>query len=191
MLIVASGHRVVCHACGTELSAVSGGHARRHGLDLAGYRERFGLNRTASLVAPVLASVRREEGRRRWAGNEGVRAGLAVGQEMARAGVLHELGSAAQPAGARRPQGRAAASKEAASAALRGHREAQGVAARERWTVRVRELGFDTVEEYLTARVAQGATVHRVRRELGCGGTVAQRLLEERAAEGAGSAPST
>ena len=66
---------------------------------MSGYRERFGLNRKASLVSPVLAALRRDEGRRRWSANEGVRAGLAVGQEMARSGALYKLGAAAQPVG--------------------------------------------------------------------------------------------
>src|SRR5579885_3109457 len=75
MLVVAGGRLVVCHAFGDALAAVSAGHLRLHGMDLGGYRERFGLNRKASWVAPALAAVRREEGRRRWASNEGVRAG--------------------------------------------------------------------------------------------------------------------
>lgn len=42
MLPVGAGRRVVCHACGDALSAISAQHARRHGLTLAGYRERCG-----------------------------------------------------------------------------------------------------------------------------------------------------
>jgi hypothetical protein len=105
--------------------------------------------------------------------------GLAVGQEMARTGVLYELGAAAQPVGARRSQGRAAASREGAAPALRAARAEQSEAARERWDERARSLGFAGFEGYLAARRAEGATAHRVRTELGCGGTVAVRLLAE------------
>jgi hypothetical protein len=177
VLPVEVGRRVVCHACGDALAAISAQHARRHGLSLAGYRERFGLNRKQSLTAPELAHKRRVEGQRRWANNAGVRDGLAVGQQMARSGVLYELGAAAQPAGARRPQGRAAASRAGASAALRADRERRTELARARWTERARAVGFAGLEEYLTQRRAEQVTAHRVRTELGCGGRTAERLL--------------
>ena len=179
MLVVCSGQRVVCHACGEALTAISRGHLVRHGLDLAGYRERFGLNRKASLLAPALAAARAVEGRRRWAGNQGVRAGLAVGQEMARSGVLYGLGAGAQPVGSRREQGRRAASREGASAALRAHRASRVAAARVRWEARAVGLGFAGLEAYLVDRRASGVSAHRVRTELGCGGSVAARLLVE------------
>src|SRR6478609_833528 len=87
LLVVDSRRRVVCHACGDALTALSAQHVRRHGLTLVEYRERFGLNRKTSLVSPVLAEKRRGEGQRRWAENGGVRDGLAVGQAMARSGA--------------------------------------------------------------------------------------------------------
>ena len=99
MLAVDAGSRVVCHLCGEALAAVLAQHARRHGLTLADYRERFGLNGKQSLVAPMLAEKRRHEGRRRWAENPGVRDGLALGQQMAKSGVLHDIGVADTPRG--------------------------------------------------------------------------------------------
>lgn len=179
MLVVEGGQRVVCHACGEPLADVSGAHAARHQLTLAGYRERFGLNRKASLLAPALAEERRAEGRRRWASNDGVREGLALGQEMARSGVLYELGASAQPTGSRRAQGRRAASRDGAAPALQARRGEQSAAARERWEVRARALGFDGLEEYLATRRSEGASAHRVRTELRCGGSVAERLLSD------------
>ena len=176
---VEAGRRVVCHACGEALSAISAQHARRHGLTLDEYRERFGLNRKQSLAAPELAQKRRVEGQRRWAQNTGVRDGLAVGQQMARSGALYQLGAGAQPAGARRPQGRAAASRAGASAALRADRQRRSQLARERWTEQARALGFPGLDEYLVQRRAEGATAHRVRIELGCGGTTAVWLLAD------------
>jgi hypothetical protein len=177
MYVVGDGARVVCHVCGDGLAAVSAQHARRHGLSLADYRERFGLNRKQSLIAPALAEARRAEGRRRWAANPGVREGLAVGQAMARSGELYELGAAAQPAGVRRPQGRAAASRDGASPALRADRERRSAAARARWDERARGLGFADLDAYLTARRTEGVSAHRVRVELGCGGSTSEKLL--------------
>ncbi|MAY98467.1 MAG: hypothetical protein CMH84_18320 [Nocardioides sp.] len=179
MAVTDEGRAVVCHACGEPLAGVSAAHARRHGLSLVAYRERFGLNRKTSLIAPALSEVRRVEGQRRWVENAAVREGLAVGQALARSGALYELGAAAQPAGTRRAQGRSAASREGASPALRADRERRSVAARQRWTVRVAELGFTSLEEYLQARRIAGVTAHEVRVELGCGGSTASRLLHE------------
>ena len=181
MLPAKDGARVVCHVCGDALTLISAQHVARHGLTQASYRERFGLNRKASLAAPALAQRRRDEGKRRWATNAGVRDGLALGQQMARSGVLYELGAAAQPAGARRPQGRVPATREGASPALRAHRERRTARAYACWGERARGLGFGDLEQYLTARRTEGATAHRVRTELGCGGSVAERLLRSEA----------
>ncbi|QWC83721.1 MucR family transcriptional regulator [Nocardioidaceae bacterium] len=187
VLVTNSGRSVVCHACGDALAAVSAGHLRRHGLSLAGYRERFGLNRKTSLVAPALAQVRREEGARRWADNVSVREGLAVGQAMARSGELHDLGVAAQPAGSRRSQGRVAASSAGASGSLRSHRRQRSESARLRWTEAAAHLGFESLEAYLDDRRGQDASAHRVRKELGCGGSAAARLLRGAAPPGPGA----
>lgn len=46
-----------------------------------------------------------------------------------------------------------------------------------RWEGRVRALGFDGLEDYLADRRGAGASAHRVRVELGCGGSVAARLI--------------
>lgn len=176
-MVVEDGARVVCHVCGDALAAVSAAHARRHGLTLEQYRERFGLNRKASLIAPVLAEKRRAEGLRRWASNAGVRDGLAVGQAMARSGVLYELGAAAQPAGTRRAQGRATATRDGAAPGLAEDRARRSAAARARWTERAEGLGFSSLEDYVACRRAEGASASRVRTELGCGWTGAERLL--------------
>ena len=124
-----------------------------------------------------IAENRRVEGKRRWAENSGVRDGLTVGQEMARAGALYELGAAAQPAGARRAEGRSPASREGAAPALRADRERRSAESRARWDNRARAQGFDGLEAYLEQRRTAGATAHRVRTELQCGGTAAERLL--------------
>lgn len=179
MLVVAGGDRVVCHACGDALEAVTRHHVRRHGLDLDGYRERFGLNRKQSLIAPTLQDVRRAEGLRRWQTNARVRDGLAVGQAMAKSGELHDIGVAAQPAGSRRRQGRHSASREGAGPALAAHRADRADAARKRWDARAKELGFTSLETYLADRRAGGATPNRVRTELRLGGTTAAKLLAQ------------
>jgi hypothetical protein len=179
VLVVAGGERIVCHACGDALEAITRHHVRRHDMDLAGYRTRFGLNRKTSLIAPTLADARRVEGLRRWESNDRVRDGLAVGQAMAHSGELHAIGIAAQPAGSRRQQGRRAASRTDAAPALAAHRGAQADDARRRWVQRAQALGFDSLEGYLADRWAIAATPWRVRSELQCGSEMAARLLEE------------
>jgi hypothetical protein len=42
LVVVAGGERIVCHACGEPLAAITRHHVERHELDLAGYREQFG-----------------------------------------------------------------------------------------------------------------------------------------------------
>ena len=61
---------------------------------------------------------------------------------------------------------------------MRAERERRSAEARKRWDLRGVELGFGGLEEYLVVRREQGVSAHRVRVELGCGGSVAQRLLE-------------
>jgi hypothetical protein len=181
VVVVAGGRRIVCHACGDALEAITGHHVARHDLDLdlGGYRMRFGLNRKASLIAPSLAETRRAEGRRRWQSNDSVRDGLAVGQAMAKSGELHAVGVAAQPAGSRRQQGRRAASRADAAPALAAHRAGQAEDARNRWEQRARALGFDNLKDYLDDPRASAGTPWRVRSELRCGSEMAARLLDE------------
>jgi hypothetical protein len=179
VLVVAGGTRIVCHACGDALEAITRHHVRRHDLDLSGYRTRFGLNRKTSLIAPRRAETRRVEGRRRWASNEGVRDGLEVGQAMAKSGELHAIGVAVQPTGSRRRQGRRAASRAEASPSLTSHRAEQADEARGRWEQRARVLGFDNLEGYLADRRRSGTTPWHVRSELRCGSAMAARLPEE------------
>lgn len=80
LAVVDGGRRVVCHACGDLLTHISAAHLARHGLDGPGYRQRYGLPLRRSLAAPDLATDRAHEGRRRYADNTGVRAGLRRGQ---------------------------------------------------------------------------------------------------------------
>jgi hypothetical protein len=179
ILVVAGENRVVCHACGSRWRRSRRGTCGGTVWTYLGTGSGFGLNRKASRLSPVLAQRRRIEGRRRWASNAGVRDGLAVGQVMARSGVLYELGAAAQPAGARRARGRRAATRDGAAPALAAHRSRQSAAARQRWEARAQVLSFADLEGYLTCRRNEGVTAHRVRTELDCGGTVAARLLEQ------------
>lgn len=96
---------------------------------------------------------------------------------MACEGTLASIGQAAQPVRSRSAQGRRAASRGGASPALRAHREAQSAAARARWAEAAAALGFANLDDYLADRRAAGATAHRVRTELGCGGTSAENML--------------
>lgn len=53
----------------------------------------------------------------------------------------------------------------------------QSAAARARWTARAEALGFDSLDDYLADRRDGGATAHRIRTELRCGGSTADMLL--------------
>ncbi|GAB3365948.1 MucR family transcriptional regulator [Modestobacter lapidis] len=80
LVVADAGRRVVCHACGDLLTHISPAHLHRHRLDGQAYRRSYRLALRRSLVAPGLADVRAQEGRRRYTGNEALRAGLEHGQ---------------------------------------------------------------------------------------------------------------
>ena len=172
LLVVDGGWRVVCHACGAALTSIAVAHLRRHDLSLDAYRERFGLNKTASLLSPQLQAERREEGRRRWTSNVGVREGLSANHDLARSGALHQIGVAAQPAGSRRLQ-----SRRTAARSTQAGRDSRMAEAQQRWTTRATALGFDDLGAYLSDRRAAKVSTLVLRAELGCGGSTAERLL--------------
>lgn len=99
MTVVDGRRRVVCHACGARLSHIASAHLARHGLTLAGYRQRYGLPPRAALTAPGTAAVKAAEGRTRYGINTGVHTGLAAGRartaadaDAARLARVAELG---------------------------------------------------------------------------------------------------
>src|SRR5918997_2995660 len=82
--------RVCCHLCGRWYVSL-GGHLRAHGHTADSYRETMGLCRSRPLVAETLSrsiAARQAEAYRRSAQ---LRARLAIGQELSRAGRLTTL----------------------------------------------------------------------------------------------------
>lgn len=168
--------RVVCHVCGDALAHLSSAHLSGHGLTLAGYRERFGLNRKQPLMSPAMQEQRRREGHRRLQ-LDSVRVGLAQGQDMARSGELVRLGQLAQAPGTASAQRRSAVSRSLAATRAR---QAETAAARRH--ERAVELGFADVPEFLRAQQAAGLTPWAMARLLRCGNAkTIRRLLAEAA----------
>ncbi len=126
LVVVDDGQRVVCHLCGRALAWLGAPHLRAHGWTAMGYREAFGLRRSASLCAPAVAEHRRQLGLQRYAANPRLRDGLAVGQAMARSGELLELSHAAQPAGSARTETRRRGGAHGADTAAHGRAAACG-----------------------------------------------------------------
>jgi hypothetical protein len=118
-------------------AALLGGAGRRRGRrpggvprlpappDRGEYRECFGLGRSTPLCAPAVLARRRELGLDRYAGNSRLRAGLAIGQTMARSGELLELSHTGQPAGSARLQSRRRAGERTEPTRTRTKEQAQ------------------------------------------------------------------
>lgn len=94
LTVIDDGTRVLCHLCGAAFALLAG-HLRRHRWTPTDCRKAFGLSRTTPLCAPAVSERRRELGLARYANNPRLRAGLGVGQEMARSGELLTLSHAA------------------------------------------------------------------------------------------------
>src|SRR5450759_2903687 len=124
LVVVEDGDRVVCHVCGRAFAFLSG-HLGRHHLTAGEYRECFGLGRSTPLCAPAVLARRRELGLDRYAGNSQLRAGLAIGQTMARSGELLELSHTGQPAGSARLQSRRRAGERTEPTRTRTKEQAQ------------------------------------------------------------------
>jgi len=158
---VDAGARVVCHACGTPLQRISGVHLSHHGLTQASYRERYGLNRTTSLMAPRLLEEWEAEGRRRHASIPALRDGLRIGQGMAGDGRLLAASHAAQGRGTLRAQGRATRSAIVAPVAA-----ANAETASQAREARARDAGFPSAAALAIRRQAEGRTCAQIAAEL-------------------------
>ena len=176
LVVVEDGDRVVCHVCGRAFAFLPG-HLGRHRLTAGEYRERFGLGLSTPLCAPTVLARRRELGLDRYAGNSRLRAGLAIGQTMARSGqLLVELSHAGQPAGSARLQSRRRAGQRTEPTRARTKEQAQ-----QRLAARLVELGFPgDLPGYLRRRyLEQGWPVLRVARELGIGNPAIKLALDQ------------
>ncbi len=53
--------RIQCHACGRWFEKLTSFHLKRHGLTIANYKERYGLNATTALETPRITALRRRQ----------------------------------------------------------------------------------------------------------------------------------
>lgn len=159
-LVIESGTgRVCCHLCGRWYVSL-GSHVRTHGHSADSYRDTLGLCRSRPLVAEALSrsiATRQAEAYRR---SPGLRARLAVGQELSRTGRLASLAHATSTS----PEG--ARIRRAALEAGRVTRAARRDRALAR---RLRELGFGDLGGYLRHAYSAGASLRSLARVTGLG----------------------
>jgi ROS/MUCR transcriptional regulator protein len=171
LVIEAGTGRVCCHLCGRWYVSL-GGHLRTHGHTAESYRRTMGLCRSRPLVAEALSrsiATRQSAAYRR---SPGLRAQLAVGQQLSKTGQLAVLAATAQTAS---PSPELARLRRAALEAGRATRAAQRnrVLAR-----RLRALGFDDLAGYLRHAYCAGASLRSLAKATGLGWTRLRRELE-------------
>ncbi len=59
--------RIQCHACGRWFQKITAHHLKLHGLTIAGYKERYGLNIGTALETPRITDLRRRQAEQRMA----------------------------------------------------------------------------------------------------------------------------
>ncbi len=163
--------RVCCHLCGRWFISL-GGHLRRHRHTAESYRETMGLCRGRPLVAESLSrsiATRQSEAYQR---SPGLRARLAVGQELSRTGRLATLASHAHTAS---PSVEGTRLRRAALDAGRMTRAAQRDRALAR---RLRELGFDDLASYLQHAYSAGTSLRGIAKATGLGWVRLRRELD-------------
>ena len=171
-LVIESGTgRVCCHLCGRWYVSL-GGHLRAHGHTADSYREMMGLCRSRPLVAEALSrsiAARQSEAYRR---SPELRARLAIGQELSKAGRLATLAHNTRAASASAERARI---RRAALEAGRKTRAAQ----RDRALVRrLRELRFDDLAEYLQHAYSAGASLRQLAKVTGLGWARLRREMD-------------
>ena len=163
--------RVCCHLCGRWYVSL-GGHPRAHGHTADSYRETMGLCRSRPLVAETLSrsiAARQAEAYRR---SPELRARLAIGQELSKAGRLAMLAHTMRTAS---PSAESTRIRRAALEAGRQTRAAQ----RDRALVRrLRELRFDDLAEYLRHAYSAGASLRHLAKVTGLGWTRLRREID-------------
>jgi hypothetical protein len=163
--------RVCCHLCGRWYVSL-GGHLRAHEHTADSYRETMGLCRSRPLVAETLSrsiAARQAEAYRR---SPELRARLAIGQELSKAGRLAMLAHTMRTAS---PSAESTRIRRAALEAGRQTRAAQ----RDRALVRrLRELRFDDLAEYLRHAYSAGASLRHLAKVTGLGWTRLRREID-------------
>lgn len=168
--VVRDAAHVRCHLCGGWYRSVLA-HLRAHGWDQLAYRAAFGLERGQSLEGDATRRRRAGALRARREREPAIRAGCAVGMELARSGELtRAAGRAAR--GRRQPEQRrrktlaalAAISPDARAAGTRRFRYAQLCEVAHSAAT---GLGFDSIAALVGHRVAAGASLAAISREAG------------------------
>lgn len=162
-LVIESGTgRVCCHLCGRWYVSL-GGHLRAHGHTADSYRETMGLCRSRPLVAEALSrsiAARQSAVYRR---SPELRARLAIGQELSRAGRLAALAHVNRAASA------SAESTRIRRAALEAGRKTRAAQRDRALARRLRELRFDDLAEYLRHAYSAGASLRHLAKVTGLG----------------------
>lgn len=171
-LVIESGTgRVCCHLCGRWYVSL-GGHLRAHGHTADSYRETMGLCRSRPLIAEALSrsiAARQTEAYRR---SPELRARLAIGQELSKAGQLATLAHRTRAAGT------SAESTRIRLAALEAGRKTRAAQRDRALARRLRELRFDDLAEYLRHAYSAGASLRHLAKVTGLGWTRLRREID-------------
>ena len=159
------GSAVQCHLCGRWYRDLASSHLpHAHGLTAAEYRVLVGLRPRHPLQAPALSASRSELLSRRLATDERLRAGMAAGAELARAGELQRVAERMlreRPASLERQQQLVAGGSRLGSTRADTFR-----ALREQ---RAQALGHEDLEDFYRVRYRrQRARLEELAAELGC-----------------------
>src|SRR5918997_2137306 len=154
--------RVCCHLCGRWYVSL-GGHLRTHGHTADSYRETMGLCRSRSLIAEALfrSIAARQAGAYRRSPE--LRARLAIGQELSKAGRLATLAHTTRAASP------SAESTRIRRAALDAGRKTRATRCDRALARRLRELGFDDLPAYLQHAYSAGASLRHLAKVTGLG----------------------
>lgn len=139
--------RVQCHLCGGWFRALAPGHLRRHDLTADEYRQIAGLKPSRALAVPSLSELRAAQLRERAASDARIQEGMRIGIALARSGRLQSR--ARSVAKARLPRIERERDLVASGRRIGSGRAAAFAQRRER---RARDLGFETLEDYLRER---------------------------------------
>lgn len=184
MVIEAGTGRLCCHLCGRWYVSL-GSHVRSHGYTAVGYREAMGLCRGRSLIAADLSrsiATRQAQAYRR---SPQARAQLAAGQRLARNGRLSALARAARVTTTSPERTRIHRAALNTGRVTSAARREQGL------TLRLRELGSDTLAGYLRRAYPAGASLDDLARTTGLSRDRIRREIETAGLEVRGSGINT
>ncbi|WP_268238039.1 MucR family transcriptional regulator [Nakamurella endophytica] len=168
-----------CAACGRWLNTVSGSHlTARHGLTVAQYRQRYGLQLRRVLEAPQRRAQRSASTRQRMEREPRLKALVDRAVGRAKSGELATAYRDAMTAGSRRSAQRAERREQLVSRAQEGSRRS-AQRSRDQRDARAADLGFLDVASYLRDRHGRGWSVFKMAAELGSSRQSVTALLAE------------